>query len=44
MSITSTFNPKITDQNGTILAYDSVTFDSYTNGYYLDLGFVGINE
>ena len=40
MPITSTLYPKITDQNGTILTDDSVTIDSYTNGYYLDLGFV----
>ena len=44
MSITSTFNPKITDQNGTILTDDFATINSYTNGYYLDLGFVGINN
>ena len=44
MSITSTFNPKITDQNGTILTNGSVTINSYTNEYYLDFGFVEINE
>lgn len=31
MSITSTLNPKITNQNGTILTNGSVTINSYTN-------------
>lgn len=44
MSITSTLNPKITDQNDTILTNGSVTINGFTIGYYLDLGFVGINE
>ena len=42
MSITSTFQPFVTKQNGEILSAGSCTTNSHSGTYYLNFGFIGV--